>query len=262
VLHQVGEALLLAADDGFDLSAWRDVLHAPDDVARQQLERRGADVAPLDVAVGGTDGDLGMAGNAGGRLRLQLGQPVSLRRFAGHLRFEQRLHRPVLIREHAAIGGGGEDDAAIGRHDLACDRQGVEAGGEEVALAPRPQPHVQEDGGARQKGERDAAGDAAPQHGRDAFAVRGRCRKRREESQQGAQQRHRRGPAPALVARRRPPAGDRAIHGPVDRYSTRPSATRLVHKQSPAAQPNFRLPPATRLEQSGTHGGIERRWEH
>jgi hypothetical protein len=154
-----------------------------------------------------------VAADAGGGLGLELGQAVGLGRLAGQLLLEQSLHRLHRLGEHAAIGGRGEDDAAVRRHDLARHRQRVEAGGEEVALAPLPEPHVQQDGGARQQGQSDAAGDAAEPHRRDRLeSARGdengqeRCQQER-----GAQPEQQ--PALGVEVGVRPPVGVRAIHG-------------------------------------------------
>src|SRR4029453_10397740 len=81
-------------------------------------------------------GDLGMAGDAGGGLGLEARQAIGLLENLDELRLEPRLYRRHLAGEDAAKGRRGEDDAAVGRDDLACDRQRIEAGGEQVALAP------------------------------------------------------------------------------------------------------------------------------
>jgi hypothetical protein len=184
MLDEIGEALLLAADDRLDLAARRDVLDAPDDVAGQELQRRSADVAPFDLAGRPAHGDLGMAGDAGGGLRLQARQPVGLVEILDELGLEHRLHRRHLAREHAAEGAGGEHDAAVRRDDLARDRQGIQAGGEQVALTPAAPAVDKEDAGDDQQRDGDAAADAAPPDRRDAVdGPAGRARHSRQRQQ-------------------------------------------------------------------------------
>ena len=98
-----------------------------------------------------------MAGDADGGLRLELRQAVGLDRVRRQLRLQRGLHRRLHPGNMLAEGGRGEDDVAVGRDDLAGDRQGVEAGGEEIALALRAQRQLMQDGGRRT-----AATDAMP----------------------------------------------------------------------------------------------------